>query len=64
MMRILAVLLLSAGALACLVGAWVSNRRLTRQLDNLGIAYGCKRWPHETNNSYYERLRARIGWRP
>lgn len=62
MMRILVVSLLCAGGLACFVGAWISNARDTRRLDALGKAYGCKRWPEETNNNYYKRLQARIGW--
>jgi HAMP domain-containing protein len=63
MMRFVLVALLVASGLACFVGAWFSNARWTRQLDNLGIAYGCKRWPRETNNHYHRRLQTRIGWR-
>lgn len=61
-MKPLVIALLLLASLACFVGAWLANARNTRRLDNLGIAYGCKRWPGETNNSYYQRLRARIGW--
>ena len=62
-MRILVVSLLAAGGIACFVGAWLSNVRHTRELDKLGRDHGCARWAHETNNSYYLRLRARIGFR-
>lgn len=61
-MKPLVVALLLLASAACFVGAWFANTRRTRMLDNLGIAYGCKRWLGETNNSYYQRLRARIGW--
>lgn len=61
-MKIIVISLLGIAALACFVGAWIANRRLTRDLDRRGLEYGCKRWPHETNNDYYQRLRARIGW--
>ncbi|HEY6117009.1 MAG TPA: hypothetical protein VI172_13725 [Candidatus Dormibacteraeota bacterium] len=65
MTRILVVSLLVLGALACFVFAWLSNARHTRELDRLGVVYGCKRWPQEDNRSHYCRLRARIGnhWR-
>ena len=63
-MKAIVIVLLCAGSLSCFVGAWVSNARLTRQLDSLGLAYGCRRWPGETNNNYHRRLQARIGWRP
>ena len=61
-MKIFAVSLLGLGAVVCFIGAWLSNARWTRELDRWGHIYGCKRWPDETNNSYYQRLRARIGW--
>lgn len=62
MMRLVLVALLGLASLACFVGAWLANRRNTKYLDGLGLEYGCRRWPGETNNSYYQRLRARIGW--
>lgn len=63
MMRILVVSLLSMASLLCFVFTWLENARYTRQLDAIGRSYGCKRWLHETNNSYYKRLQARIGFR-
>lgn len=64
-MKILVIFLLSSAALLCLVFAWISNARWTRELDRLGIVYGCKRWPEEDNQSYHLRMRSRIGnrWR-
>jgi hypothetical protein len=62
-MKALVISLLSAASLLCFVFAWISNARHTRELDRLGIAYGCKRWPEEGNRNYYRRLQARIGWR-
>ncbi|HEX6022576.1 MAG TPA: hypothetical protein VFZ00_11315 [Solirubrobacter sp.] len=61
MTRILVVSLLGLASLMCLVGAWIENRRWTRELDRSGAEHGCKRWPGETNNHYHMRLRARIG---
>ena len=62
-MRIIVTSLLLLGAASCLVGAWVSNARWTRQLNAWGRDLHCRRWPDETNNRYYQRLRARIGYR-
>ena len=59
-MKALILSLLGAASLLCLVFAWVSNARHTRELNRLGIVYGCKRWPGEDNRSYHLRLRARI----
>lgn len=61
-MKPLVIVLLLLASAACFVGAWLANRRYTKYLDGLGSEYGCRRWPGETNNGYYQRLRARIGW--
>lgn len=65
MTRIIVAVLLILGAVACLVGVWLSNRRFTRELDRWGVVYRCGRWPGESNASYYTRLRERVGvhWR-
>jgi hypothetical protein len=55
------VLILFAGVTVCFVGAWISNRRWTRELDAYGADCNCPRWPSESNREYLERLRARVG---
>lgn len=60
-MKILVIALLSSASLLCLVFAWISNARYTRELNRLGVVYGCRRWPEEDNQSYHLRMRARIG---
>lgn len=62
-MKVLIVALLCLASAVCFIGAWISNARNTIELDRLGKVWCCKRWPGETNNSYHQRLQARIGFR-
>lgn len=59
-MKVLVIALLGLASMLCFVFAWLSNTKLTRELDRLGLVYGCKRWTEETNNSYHLRLQRRI----
>jgi hypothetical protein len=60
MIRLLIPIVLGAGGIACLVLAWFSHDRNTRELNRLGRIYSCERWVNESNHSYHQRLQKRI----
>lgn len=51
---------LIAFATACFAYVWIVLGRRSRAMDSLGETFGVKRWKHETDDHYSQRIRNRI----